>query len=185
MNKNSTIIGIAVLAVILIGGYVLYANQGSQNNGAMMEKEVTPMMQQTEETTPPQDDAMMKKENRYAGKVLAGTTTQFIEFNQADYDKALAAKKIVFLDFYANWCPVCRAEAPELHAGFDALKNENVVGFRVNYKDTETDEDEKKLAQQYGITYQHTKVVLKDGKQVEKTQDTWDKETLVQKLQSI
>lgn len=115
----------------------------------------------------------------YSGKVIAGSNTPYVEFTKADYDKALAEGKVVVLNFYANWCPVCRAEVADIAAGFDSLNNPNVVGFRVNYKDSDTDKDEEALAKQFSIPYQHTKVILKDGKEVLKETVQWSKGDLV------
>ena len=115
----------------------------------------------------------------YKGKQLAGKTVPFLEFNKEDYDAAKKANKLIVLNFYANWCPICRGEAPQLHAGFDALKTENVIGFQVNYNDSETEQIEKDLAKEFSVTYQHTKVVVKNGKAVLKTEDTWTADTLV------
>lgn len=119
---------------------------------------------QTQETT---------KADGYAGGLLAGKSSPYLIFNKADYDKAIVEGKIVFLDFYANWCPICRAEAPEIKAGFDGLNRSDVVGFRVNYNDPDTDDDEKALAAQFSIPYQHTKVILKNGKEVYRSSDQW------------
>lgn len=116
----------------------------------------------------------------YTGNRLAGTTAPYLEFNQADYDVALAANKIIVLDFYANWCPICRAEEPALFAGFNSLTSDHdrVVGFRVNYNDDDTDAAEEALAEQFGVTYQHTKVILKNGESILTTQNTWTAEQL-------
>lgn len=120
----------------------------------------------------------------YEGKVLAGNTSVFLDFTKTDYDKALAEGKIVFLDFYANWCPICRAEEPAIKAGFDNLTTLNVVGFRVNYKDTDTDMYEDQLAKDFNVPYQHHKIILKDGKVVLSDGDTWDKDKVVAELNS-
>lgn len=115
--------------------------------------------------------------NYFNGDILAGETSPYLEFNQADYDRAVAEDKVIFLDFYANWCPICRAEAPDIEEGFNGLTSSDVVGFRVNYNDTETDAAEEALAEQYGITYQHTKVIIKNDQVITKSQDTWDTAT--------
>jgi thiol-disulfide isomerase/thioredoxin len=127
------------------------------------------------------DEVEMKKEavmesTGYQGAHLGGShDTPYIAFTQTDYEKALAEGKTILLYFYANWCPLCKAEQPETIAAFNDLSNPHLVGFRVNYKDSETDADEEALAKQFGITYQHTKVILKDGKQTLKSLDSWKK----------
>lgn len=121
----------------------------------------------------------------YSGEVLAGNSSPYLVFNKADYEKAIAEGKIIFLDFFANWCPICRSESPEIKAGFDGLIRSDVVGFMVNYNDSETDSNEKELAKQFGITYQHTKVVLRDGKEVLKSLDSWDRQTFDREFAKI
>ena len=67
----------------------------------------------------------------------------------------------------------------ELPACFDSLQTDKAVGFQVNYKDSDTDDVEKQLAKEFGVTYQHTKVILKDGKPVLKEIAQWDSGQLV------
>lgn len=109
----------------------------------------------------------------------------YMPYSREAYDKALKENKIIFLDFYANWCPICLGEAPEIEQGFLELNNKNIVGFRVNYKDNETNEDEKKLAKEFSVPYQHTKVVLKNGKEVLRDGNTWNKELVIKTLNSL
>lgn len=117
--------------------------------------------------------------------LLAGNKAKYYEFTQEAYDGALNQNNIILLYFYANWCPICRAEQPETLAAFNELDNENVVGFRVNYKDSQTDEYEEALAKEFGITYQHTKVILKDGQRILKAPDTWDKDRYLEELKKV
>ena len=120
----------------------------------------------------------------YSGNVLSGSSSPYLEFNRADYQKALAEGKIIVLDFFANWCPICRAEAPHIRAGFDSLTSEKVIGFRVNFNDSDTDENEKALAQEFNIPYQHTKVILKNGQEVKRSGDQWTGEIFAQEINS-
>lgn len=90
----------------------------------------------------------------------------FYEFDKESYEAALSEGKYVFLDFYANWCPICRAEEPEIKAAFNELSTGNVVGFRVNYNDGDTDDDERALAKKLGVAYQHTKIVVAPDEKV-------------------
>lgn|SRR3989344_1759231 len=137
----------------------------------------------TENAMPePDDDAILMKSSGYAGTKLAGSTSPYYEFAQGDYETALRENKIILLNFYANWCPLCKAEEPDVLAAFNELKNPNIVGFRVNYKDSDTDEVESSLAREFGIPYQHTKVIIQNGEQVLKAPDTWDKQRYLTEL---
>lgn len=125
------------------------------------------------------EDAMMKNETMmeskvYSGAVLAGSSSPVIDFNAADY-QAVGQDKLVVLYFYANWCPICRAEVPEMYSAFDELATDKAVAFRVNFNDDDTDSDEVNLARQFGVPYQHTKVFLKNSRVVLKSSESWNK----------
>jgi len=136
-----------------------------------------------------ENEKMMKNESMmeslYKGKVLAGTASPYLEFNKEDYDNALKENKKILLYFYANWCQICKAEQPNTFAAFNELNDTNLVGFRINYKDSGTDADEEALAKEFGVAYQHTKVILKDGKQVAKFPDSWKKQRYLDEINRV
>ncbi|MDA2935919.1 thioredoxin family protein [Patescibacteria group bacterium AH-259-L05] len=115
------------------------------------------------------------EEMRYSGTILAGSLSPFFDFTKTDYDTALKSNKLIVLYFYADWCPICKEELPHLYSAFNELTSDTVIGFRVNYKDRETDADEKNLAKEFGVPYQHTKVFIKNGKKILKSPEVWDK----------
>jgi thiol-disulfide isomerase/thioredoxin len=122
------------------------------------------------------DDTIIEDDSEpfsYSGQRIAGNSAPLIEFNQADYTAALASGKTVFLYFYANWCPICAAEQVHLKGAFDELTTDGVIGFRVNYRDSDTDKNEENMARQYGITYQHTKVAVQSGQVVLRSLESW------------
>jgi thioredoxin 1 len=124
----------------------------------------------------------VKMMNVYSGTILAGSATPYIEFNKQDYDKALAEGKSILLYFYASWCPTCKAEQPKIFEAFDSMDSDNIIGFRVNYQDSETDSEETALAKQFGVAYQHTKVILSNGERVLKSPESWDTERYLDEL---
>lgn len=169
---------IIVIVVIAIGA-VLFMNAQDQaqpmsSTESLGRKDDAMMVKDQSKMSDAKNSEQADEVSSYSGSVLAGSTTPFIAFNKADYDKALAERKIILLDFYANWCPICRAEAPAWIEAFNSLRVPNAVGFKVNYNDPETDQDEKNLAKQLGVTYQHTKVLIKDGKAIQKVTEQWD-----------
>ena len=166
--KMNYFLGIFVLLSVVVFGC-------TQGNGTTVPvNKVSPESKSTEKA------AMMES---YKGKVLAGTeATKYLDFNKADYDKALKEKKKILLYFYASWCPLCKKEQPETMAAFNELNDPNLVGFRVHYNDGEDNNDAKALAQQFQIPYQHTKVLIKDGKQVLKAPDSWNRERYLTEL---
>jgi cytochrome c biogenesis protein CcmG/thiol:disulfide interchange protein DsbE len=59
--------------------------------------------------------------------------------------------KVVFLNFWASWCPPCRAEARMLEAAWQQYKDRDVVFLGVDTQDTE--EDARAFIREFGITY--------------------------------
>lgn len=168
MNKTVMIVGVLIGLVVVVGVFLVINRPNAPSDQTIMKKE---------------EGAMVK--NGYQGQVIAGSASRYLAFTKADYDKALQAGKIIFLDFYANWCPICRAEAPVIEAGFNGLTTDQIVGFRVNFNDNDTDADEKALAEQFRIPYQHTKVILKNGQEVARYLDQWTKEDFEKEINSV
>lgn len=127
----------------------------------------------------------LTENSNYKGEILAGTTTPYITFNKEDYEEAIKENKVILLYFYANWCPICKAEQRETFVAFNEMNYDNVIGFRVNYRDNEVDADEEQLAKEHGITYQHTKVIIKNGERVLKSPDSWKKEKYLEEINKI
>ena len=192
MKKNKLIFGgiaILVLSVFLIAGC------STQNNDAMVEKSDSMMeekdamveddvMEEKEEAMMEEKDEMMVDDS-YQGEILAGSVTPYIAFNKADYDKAVSENKIVLLYFYAEWCPSCKTEQIQTFAAFNELEREDVVGFRVNYRDSGVDSFEEELAKEHGVTYQHTKVILQNGERVLKAPNSWKKEKYLEEINKV
>jgi len=59
--------------------------------------------------------------------------------------------KVVFLNFWASWCPPCRAEARTLEAAWQRYKDRGVVFLGIDIQDTE--QDARAFLREFGITY--------------------------------
>ena len=89
---------------------------------------------------------------------LYNTTTRE-EFEE----KVLKSKKVVLVDFWAQWCPPCRAMAPILHDLAEKLdKDVDVVKV-----DTEASQDNARLAGEYQVRSIPNMNIFKDGKVVD------------------
>lgn len=199
MNMNRYIVGASfVLFVALLLGCTKNIDSGINADKESMEKQSMEhdSMGMAKEEHEMMDDKMMKDkssmgkesgmgESGFKGEVLAGSSSKYLEFSKADYERALNEKEIIVLYFYANWCPLCKKEQPEIFGAFDQLGNPAVIGFRVNYKDSDTDTDEEAMAEKFGVAYQHTKVILKNGQKVLKAPDSWDKQRYLTELAKV
>jgi len=59
--------------------------------------------------------------------------------------------KVVFLNFWASWCPPCRAEAKTLEAAWQRYKDREVVFLGIDIQDTE--QAARAFLKEFGITY--------------------------------
>ncbi len=79
-------------------------------------------------------------------------------------DKVLNSKKVVLVDFWAEWCPPCRAMAPILH---DVSEAQDAIADIVKL-DIEDTQDNAELAGQYGVRSIPNMPIFKGGKEVER-----------------
>ncbi len=169
--------------IIAIALFVLLGVVACQQKADIKEEIGAEMMNQPDLS---QDNTMMKENTMIGGDegqlLLAGTTSTYSEFSETDYKQAQQDGNVILLFFYASWCPECMAEQQAVYDAFTDLNDSRVVGFRVNYKDSDTDLAEVELAREFGISYQHTKVILKDGKRIQKSGERWDKERYLVEL---
>ncbi len=92
--------------------------------------------------------------------------TRYQQYSPAVLANAANTRRVLF--FYANWCPTCKPADADFSSNSIQIPSD-VTLIRVNYNDNETDADEKALAKQYNITYQHTYVQIdQNGKEITK-----------------
>jgi len=108
--------------------------------------------------SPPQ--ALVSRKNCYhRGMALYDITTKQ-EFD----DKVLKSKKVVLVDFWASWCPPCRAMTPVLHNVAEE-HDELIDVVKIDIEDTE---DNRALADEYGVRSIPNMPLFLDGKEVER-----------------
>jgi len=178
-NGSAQSLVLGIIAVIVIVGAVIYFTSLTEPGAPMTQEDNVDAI----EITPSPADANQNSMG-YQGEVLAGTQTVLLDFTSRDYEAALATDKLIVLYFYANWCPICREEFPKMQSAFNELQTGEVIGFRVNYNDDQTDADERNLARQFGVAYQHTKVFLKNGERILKSPEEWDKNRYRNEIQN-
>ncbi|MEK7186023.1 MAG: thioredoxin domain-containing protein [Patescibacteria group bacterium] len=156
MMKNPILIAVGIIAVLVIGGGFFFANQGSQKtNDAEMTKDENVMTEK---------DSGTIEDDKIADDKM--TAARYVEYSRVALEGAVDNRRVLF--FYASWCPTCRPTDVNLKENTNRIP-EDVTVIRVNYNDPETDQEEKDLAQKYGITYQHTFVQIDaEGKEVVK-----------------
>ncbi len=176
---NMKIIGAVVtLGIVAAVGY--YALQVPAPSTSMVKPEMSTseaVMEKKEDITlessmvksdeTPVADAMMKKEVvDTEGVTTNSSENRYVPYTKEAFEKNTSPRKVLF--FYANWCSTCRPADADFEKNITQLPSDLTV-FRVNYGDTDTDNDEKALATMYGVTYQHTFVQIDEtGKELTK-----------------
>jgi cytochrome c biogenesis protein CcmG/thiol:disulfide interchange protein DsbE len=63
--------------------------------------------------------------------------------------------KAIFVNFWASWCPPCRAEAKDLEAAWQKVKDQNMVFLGVALQDT--DQNALEFLKEFNVTYPNGK----------------------------
>lgn len=164
----------AVIAVVVLAVGAFIITQGNKSGDSMMKDDA--MMEQSEDTMMKDDkasgeDAMMKDdtagdammEDKSSDSMMKEDTMMkddkqsYLPYSSTVLADTAGRRRVLF--FYANWCPTCRPADADFQANASKFPAD-VSLIRVNYNDTETDQEEKNLAQKYGVTYQHTYVEI-------------------------
>ena len=112
----------ALLAAVLAGVLALSACTGESTTA---ETPVSPQL----ELINPGENGLITPADRPPAPQLAGRTLEGEELDVADY-----RGQVVVLNFWASWCPPCRAEAANLIEVAEATKDAGVQFIGVNVK---------------------------------------------------
>jgi thioredoxin 1 len=96
-------------------------------------------------------------------------------YSPAAFDAAEGQTRVYF--FHASWCPTCRFAERQINANLDRLP-EDVVIFRTDY------DTYGSLKSEFGVTYQHTFVVVDDDGNVVKKWTGGNFDVILRNLES-
>lgn len=175
---------VAAVAVIVVAGVIFYATTPSavapEPSLTVLPAQVSPLARKV-----PSSPQQPSQPSVYTGTVLAGNSAPLLDFTREDFEQAKGSDELVVLYFYANWCPICAKEFPLMQAAFNQLSTDKVIGFRVNFNDSDTEEYEEQLASEYGVAYQHTKVFLRGGQRMLKSPESWTMERYITEITNV
>src|ERR1044071_5705216 len=107
---------------------------------------------------------------------------------ERDYDKAIqraaAEKKLIIADMFTDWCVLCKKMDAETYADPQLIKNiaNKYVWLKLN---TETEEDGKRLQQEFAIlTYPTTLVLDSQGQEVDRIGQFLNADAFTETVQS-
>jgi thioredoxin 1 len=75
-------------------------------------------------------------------------------YNQAEFEKLAAGGKPILLDFRADWCTICAAQAPVIRELMAQSKYQDLTAFTIDFDRDTT------LMKAYNVELQSTLIVL-------------------------
>jgi thiol-disulfide isomerase/thioredoxin len=129
----------ALLATALVG---VLAVTGCTSGSATAEGPITPQLEGVEAG----ENGLFPPADRVPAPQLSGTTLEGEPLDVADY-----RGQVVVLNFWASWCPPCRAEAPNLLEVAEATKADGVQFIGVNVKNAR--DEAIAFERKQGVTY--------------------------------
>ena len=97
--------------------------------------------------------------------------------NQEFENSVKNSDKLVFVDFYADWCGPCRMMAPIVEEISEEV--DGVDFYKVNC------DDEQELASKYEVMTIPTLLILKKGEQIKEFIGVTDKGEIIEELNSL
>lgn len=166
-NITGAVIGIIALLIII--GALVFANNGSDED-AMMEEDKMMM----EDDSMEKDDSMMEEDSMKDDNMMMETGS-YEKYSSEKLAKANDGDVILF--FKASWCPTCNALDSDIKSNLSSIP-EGVTILELDY-DTATE-----LKKKYGVTIQHTLVqVDAEGNMITKWTGSPTLDSLVSKIQ--
>lgn len=90
--------------------------------------------------------------------MVMGTNT--VNLSDSEFDQTIQETPLVLVDFWAEWCPPCRAIAPTLDEIAQEMKGQLLVA-KINV------DQNPETPQRFGVRGIPTLILFKDGKEVD------------------
>lgn len=92
--------------------------------------------------------------------------SNYRDYEEFDFAKNSNQKRVLF--FHASWCPTCKIADRGFLDNLELIPKDVIV-YKVSYNDDFVSDEDQVLARKYGITYQHTYVIVDEmGEAVKK-----------------
>ena len=116
-----------------------------------------------------------KKESSIDNNENKSINNNIMELTDDNFDSfILSADKKVLIDFYATWCEPCKMLSPIVKEV--ANENEDVIFARVDVDNC------RRLANEFGIQYMPTLVVIENKKEINRSVGLLKKEEIIELL---
>ena len=138
------LVPVILLAALLIWGIYDVVNKNNINN-----ESVGKINTNTEVITDKNDEIKIGLEKGNLAPDFELTTLDGRKVKLSDY----RGKKVI-LNFWATWCPPCRAEIPDMEKFYSSYKDKDIVILGVNLTKAEQDQTSvKSFIKEYRVTY--------------------------------
>lgn len=168
INKPAGSSGLLIIIMVLIlagiGIYAYRQNKTVPDNTASKqmtgkEKDLaltseTDIMadKKTDEAMPAKDEsAIGEKMADKKDQAMIAKTGSYLDYSAANFAANQDKKRVLY--FHAQWCPICKVANADFQANLDKIPAD-VVLLKTDY------DTEGTLKKQYGVTYQHTFVLV-------------------------
>ena len=178
MNKKIKTLLSAVILFVLIGGaYLAYSYLSKNYNNDLKQ----PLSISLQSNSTQQNDSTQQESTQQNGSTQQNDSTQQSDSTQAEEDNRVKAIDFTMLDalgkevklsdyfgkpivvnFWASWCPPCKAELPDFQKVYDEMKD-NVNFLMIDLPDGQKETIEK--AEQFIADEKYTFPVFYDNSQ--------------------
>lgn len=139
LGKSGLILIGSIIGIMLIVGVIGYIGSKVTNSGNTSN-------QQTSGSSAPEENAIAPD---FSLRTINNATVRLSDYRG----------KVVFLNFWATWCPPCRMELPAMEKLYEKLKNQQFIILAVNI-DGGDPQAVKNFVQSMNLTFP---VLLDDG----------------------